>query len=106
MADLGPLPVSIPGGDAFQAPGGIPDVRNATAAAPDGGLGAGIAELLQSGVMSPEELLQLVAALAGIGGGAPQAPPPNVGSIEQAFAGGGGGAPGGGAGLQIPGLPL
>ncbi len=94
---------ALPSPSPFVAPGGIPDPRNATAGVPGT---VGLTELINSGKISAEELLQLVAALAGIGGGVPAGgaqPPGN--SIEQAFASGGG-APGGGGAPQIPGLPL
>ena len=111
---MGPAGLSFGGGglppspDAFTAPVGIPDPRNATAGDPAEALGINIAELLSSGQLSAEELLQIVAALAGVGGdvpgggGGPQAPP--GGPIQQAFAGGG--LPGGGGQPPLPQLPL
>ena len=99
------MPGPVAGGGAFQAPPGIPDPRNATEG-PGGGPSFDIAALLQSGDISAEEILQMVALLAGIGQGAPAGGPQLGGSpIQQAFAGGGappgGGLPPGAAELSL-----
>lgn len=80
------VPPGPPVSQAFREPGGIPDPRAALPqfvppAGPD------VRDLLRSGAVSADELLQLIAMLAGLGG-APQtggetAPPETV----QAFLG-------------------
>ncbi len=75
---------------AFQNPGGIPDPRGATTIA-GGGPPIDVLSMLRAGTLSPEELLQLVAMLAGLGGAPPTAPVQQGSEVQQAFAGGVGG---------------
>ena len=76
--------------DAFQNPGGIPDPRGATTI-PGGGPPVDILSMLRNGNLSAEELLQMVAMLAGMGGAPPTAPAQQGSEVQQAFLEGAGG---------------
>ena len=82
------MPAGV-GYGAFQEPEGIPDARGATFR-DDVPAGMDVGELLRSGKIGAEELLQLVAMLAGMGQ-APQSGGQSQGGapVEQAFMGGG-----------------
>ena len=80
-------------GDEFRSPDGIPDPRGATAPFGAEGPPVDILGMLRAGNLSPEELLQMVAMLAGLGGAPPTeaAPPQGGGEVQQAFLEGAGG---------------
>ena len=80
--------------DAFSEPPGIQDGRGALPVGPPGAVGPDITQLLSSGAIGAEELLQMVAMLAGLGGApggaGPGGPLPGGSATQDAFLGGGG----------------
>ncbi len=81
--------------DAFQNPGGIPDPRGATSLEGGGGAPPDILSMLRAGNLSPAELLEMIALLAGLGGAPPTGPAQQGSEVQQAFLEGAGGAGGG-----------